>query len=192
MKYVIFTLFIFSFFSFAQIKRANCVDYDNNRVRCLAKKRCKWKQGIGKGKGFCIYRDIGLNEAEIQAHQQGQKLKMKCHDERQNYIALKKSLERATIYQDTLAAKNLKEEIRLKEMDIKKVADCKLPISEEEQRKQQESEMMARKQKAMAESYTLMPVAASDDDEDEEEKDEPEEEGHEESESEDEEEDEEE
>jgi hypothetical protein len=171
-KYVIFTLFTFSLVTHAQIKRANCVDYDNKRVRCLAKKRCKWKQGIGKGKGFCIYREIGLNAAEIQVHQQGQKVKMKCYDERQNYIALKKSLERATIYQDILAAKNLKEEIRLKEMDIKKVLGCKLPISEEEQRKQQESEMMARKQKAMAESNTLMPVATNDDDDDEEDEDE--------------------
>lgn len=154
------------------MKKANCVNYDNNRVRCLAKKRCKWKQGIGKGKGFCIYRKIGLNEFEIQVHQKSQKLKMKCHDERQNYLALKKSLERATIYQDNFAAKSLQEQIRLKEMDIKKVSGCKLPISEEEQKKLQQSQLLKRKQKAIAENKRLKSTSEDSDEDEEDEEDE--------------------
>lgn len=157
-SYLLIFIFLLSNYSFSQIKNANCAEYDNSRVRCLAKKRCKWKPGVGPGKGFCLYQDLDINKEEMEIFQESQKLKIKCADEQNNYKALEESLERATIYQDTMAIKSLSEKIKLKKMEILKITGCELPKSIAQQKREQEIELTKRREQTNQQKTNLNPI----------------------------------
>jgi hypothetical protein len=105
-------------------KAANCGLLDDNRIRCLSKKRCNWSQGEGKTKGFCTYKNIGINSEELSYYKEGENNKLECHQERKNYKALLDDLIRAKIYNDSNMYKSLEEKIQLKAKDILKIPEC--------------------------------------------------------------------
>lgn len=160
-SYLIIFILIVSNYTYPQIKNANCVEYDNNRVRCLAKKRCKWKPGVGAGKGFCLYQDLLINQDELMLYQEEQKLKIKCADEQNNYKALEQSLERATIYQDTLAIKSLNQKINQQKLEVLKITGCLLPKSLADQKKEQNLEFQMRQNAVKQQAITQPEVPAN-------------------------------
>jgi hypothetical protein len=72
MKTLLITITIFLINHSTWSKEINCTNFDNNKVRCLAKKRCRWIDAPGANveKGLCSYKDIAENQEEIQKYKQ--------------------------------------------------------------------------------------------------------------------------
>lgn len=120
----------FSIYSQSVIARrgANCIKFDHQRVRCLAKQRCTWTYtDKDEGKGLCSYQDIKINKPEIVYYKDEIEVRTKCLTMRKEYSAVLNQLIRATVNNDSLKIQEVKVEINLKLKGFEEFKECPIP-----------------------------------------------------------------
>jgi hypothetical protein len=107
-------------------KEINCTNFDNNKVRCLAKKRCRWidAPGANVDKGLCTYKDIPENQAEMLKYKQVLIDKEKCMKALIQYDTDREMKVRAEVTNDTTSAQYQQERMNKQLAIITSIDGC--------------------------------------------------------------------
>lgn len=120
------TLFILLFTNLGWAKEINCTNFDNNKVRCLAKKRCRWVDAPGANveKGLCSYKDIPENQAEMLKYKQVLLDKENCMKALIQYDKDREMKVRAEVTNDNTSAQYQQERMNKQLAIITSIEGC--------------------------------------------------------------------
>jgi hypothetical protein len=112
---------------------AACPEYNDNKVRCLAKKRCRWLDAPGENinAGLCLFKKTPENAKEIAQYDKVTKDLEACYLLLTEYQQTRELQIRAEISNDESGSGQLKEKlVQLKE-EIIKVDGCQKRAKEQ-------------------------------------------------------------
>lgn len=118
---------MYCFSPLAFSRPADCVSFDNNRIRCLAKKRCNWTYTDARGGGLCTYKDIPENAEEREYYKDVEAKKLKCLALQKKYKEAQSELLRAKIYGNTLVSTQKEKESKQLADEMNALGGCDVP-----------------------------------------------------------------
>lgn len=123
-KILLLSFILYSSLVFA--RELQCTKFDNNKIRCLAKKGCRWidAPGANVDLGICTYKDIPENQQEIQKYKTELEGKEACLKALTQYKNEREMMVRAEINNDATSVAYQQERMN-KQLDIiKNIEGC--------------------------------------------------------------------
>lgn len=114
-------------------REAQCPKYENNKIRCLSKKQCEWRDAPGEDvtRGLCLYKDIAENQIEMEKYKSILEFKENCLNLLTKYSDSYDLHLRSQLNNDTSAAAELAKSLEQYEDSILKLKGCLESSSED-------------------------------------------------------------